>query len=490
MRPRLARRHAALLLIPLALALPLPGRAQAPAPPNPKPETPNPKLPDILLAIADDWSWPHAGAYGDKVVKTPHVDRLARNGVLFSHAFCAAPSCSPSRAALLTGQYPHRLEEGGNLWGTLPKRFETYPDLLEAAGYAVGFARKGWGPGDVEAGGRSRNPAGAPFGSFESFLKSVPQGQPFCFWFGSQDPHRPYEAGSGAKAGLRPEDVAVPLHLPDLPDVRADLLDYYAEVQRFDRELGEMLALLESAGRLDNTLVVVTSDNGMPFPRAKANLYDAGSRVPLVVHWPARAGGGRALDAFVNLADLAPTFLEAAGLKPPPEVMTGRSLLPLLRGEPPDWPDRVFLERERHAHVRKGNLGFPARAVRTREFLYVRNLRPDRRPAGDPEHVFSVGPFGDTDDSPTKRLLLDGRADPALSRFFRLAFEKRPAEELYDLRSDPGQIENVAGRPGHADSQAALRASLDRWMSDTADPRAAGDDDRWDRYPYYGKPAR
>jgi len=446
--------------------------------------------PNILLCIADDWAWPHASIYGDPVVRTPTFDRIARQGVLFTNAFCAAPSCTPSRAAILTGQAPHRLAEGGNLWGFLPARFPVYTDLLEEAGYFVGFTRKGWGPGDFKAGGRRRNPAGNEFKNFAEFLRAAPPDRPFCFWFGSHDPHRPYEPDSGLKAGMRPEAVRVPPCWPDAPEVRRDILDYYFEVQRFDREVGELLAMLEKAGRLENTLVVVTGDNGWPFPRAKANLYDGGTHVPLAVSWPGRVPSGRTLEDFVNLADLAPTFLEAAGLKPLPE-MTGRSLMGLLtQREKPGTRTEVFLERERHANVRRGDLSYPVRAIRTREYLYIRNFRPDRWPAGDPELYHSVGPFGDCDDSPTKRYILERRSDPKFARYFELCFAKRPAEELYDLRKDPDQIVNVAGRPEYAEIQRKLRARLEQWMKETGDPRATTDDDRWDRYPYFGPPAK
>lgn len=446
--------------------------------------------PNILLCIADDWAWPHASIYGDRVVRTPNFDRVAREGVLFTHAFSAAPSCTPSRAAILTGQAPHRLEEGSNLWGFLPAKFPVYTDLLEKAGYVVGFTRKGWGPGDFKAGGRTRNPAGEPFKNFEQFLKALPSDRPFCFWFGSNDPHRPYEPDSGLRSGMKLEDVTVPPCWPDVPEVRRDILDYYFEVQRFDREVGQLLALLEKTGKAENTLVVITGDNGWPFPRAKANLYDAGTRQPLAVRWPARIKGGRTLDDFVNLADLAPTFLEAAGLKPLPE-MTGRSLLGLLTGkEKPGGRNEVFVERERHANVRRGDLSYPARAIRTREYLYIRNFRPERWPAGDPELYHSVGPFGDCDDGPTKRFILAHRDDPKYARFFELCFAKRPAEELYDLRKDPHQINNVAGRPEYAQIQQRLRDRLMQWLKQTGDPRATVDDDRWDRYPYFGPPAK
>jgi N-sulfoglucosamine sulfohydrolase len=471
-----SRQFATLALIALSLQL-LTGTPQDRAP-----------RPNVLFAIADDWSWAHAGAYGDRTVGTPTLDRVAREGARFTHAFTASPSCTPSRAAILTGQAVHRLAEGGNLHGFLPERFAVYPDLLESAGYFVGFTRKGWGPGRFEPGGRSRNPAGAQFSGFDEFMKQRPPNRPFCFWFGSQDPHRPYEKGSGLKAGLKLESVVVPPFLPDTPEVRSDLLDYYFEVQRFDREVGEILAKLATMGELDNTLVVITSDNGMPFPRAKANVYDAGARMPLAMRWPRRIPAGRVVDAFVSHTDLAPTILEAVGL-PPADGMTGTSVLPLMEGQQIAGRDRVFFERERHANVRQGDLSYPVRAVRTRDFLYIRNLRADRWPAGDPDRYVAVGPFGDIDGGPTKSLLLERRNDEAIRKFFELATAKRPAEELYDLKRDPWQLVNVAADTRHATAKRELRSSLDRWMRETADPRATGNEDPWDRYPYYGQPA-
>jgi N-sulfoglucosamine sulfohydrolase len=349
----------------------------------------------------------------------------------------------------------------------------------------VGFTRKGWGPGNIPAGGRTRNPAGPNFKTFEDFLKTVPGDKPFCFWFGSQDPHRDYVNGSGAASGLKAEEVVVPPYLPDTPEVRNDILDYYFEVQRFDREVGELLRRLETTGRASNTLVVITGDNGWPFPRSKANLYDSGTRQPLAVRWPERFRGGTTSDALVNLADLAPTFLEAAGLMPLRE-MTGRSLLPLFAGKSQPGRDAVFVERERHANVREGDLGYPARAVRTKEFLYIRNFRPERWPVGDPEQWLAVGAFGDCDGSPSKAFVLDHREGEKFSRFFELNFAKRPAEELYDLAKDPHQIENIAGRAEYITRKSELRRQLNDWMKQTEDPRATSEDDPWDRYPYFG----
>jgi len=444
-----------------------------------------PLRPNILFCLADDWAWPHAGVYGDRVVRTPTFDRVAREGMRFNFCFSAAPSCTPSRAAMLTGQYPHRLEEGSCLWGFLPKKFPVYPDLLEKSGYAVGFIRKGWGPGNFKAGGFTRNPAGPAFKDFAQFMKSVPPDKPFCFWFGSHDPHRAYQPGAGARSGLKTDNVVIPPYWPDNEVSRNDVLDYYASVERYDRETGEMLELLEKEHRLDNTIVVMSGDNGWPFPRCKANLYDGGTRQPLAVRWPAKLKAGQVCDDFINLMDLAPTFMEAAGLKPLPE-MTGRSFLGLLTGEEkPGSRNVVFLERERHANVRAGDVGYPARAIRTRQFLYIRNFRPDRWPAGDPvAHTDPNRPFGDCDDGPTKRWILDARTTEKKS--FELCFAKRPGEELYDLEKDPSQTRNVAAEAEYAKIKTQLRADLDKWMKDTADPRATNDDDHWDKYPYFG----
>jgi arylsulfatase A-like enzyme len=289
---------------------------------------------------------------------------------------------------------------------------------------------------------------------------------------------------------MKLEDVMVPPFLPDTPEVRSDILDYYSRIQRFDRDTGEILKLLQSAGRLDNTLFVMTSDNGMPFPRAKTNLYDSGTRMPLAVRWPARVKGHRRIDDFISFTDFAPTLLEAASLKPLPE-MTGRSFLALLTGaEKPGSRNTVFLERERHANVRRGDLSYPVRAVRTREFLYIWNLKPDRWPGGDPEMYHSVGPFGDCDNSPTKDVILERREDPGISKFFKLAFAKRPAEELYDLARDPHQLTNMADRSDFAAAKNKLRAIVQGWMIETADPLASRSDDPWDHYRYFGPPGK
>ncbi|MCS7024673.1 MAG: sulfatase [Bryobacteraceae bacterium] len=430
--------------------------------------------PNILLLIADNWAYPHASTYGDPVVQTPTFDRIARQGVVFRNAFAPNPSCSPSRSSLLTGQESHRLRDAANLYGNLAAEFTVYPDILEASGYAVGFSGKGWGPGSPELSGRKRNPAGEKYASFAEFLRSRKTGQPFCFWFGSNHPHVPWNQGQNRQARMKASAIRVPKHLPDEAEVRQDILNYYCEVEEFDQQCREILEQLEQLGELDRTLVVMTSDNGWQMPRGLAGCYDLGVHVPLAMRWPGEIRAGSVRDDFVTLTELAPTFVEAAGL-PRPASFTTKSLFSRQR------LDAVFLERERHANVRRGDLAYPIRGVRTKHFLYLRNLTPERWPAGDPEFYWSVGPYGDVDDSLSKRLLLKRKPQP----YFDLCFAKRPAEELYDLRSDPDQVNNVATSPKYAAVKADLSKRLDEWMQATADPRVSPTD-FWDRVPYTG----
>jgi uncharacterized sulfatase len=440
--------------------------------------------PNILFATADDWSWPHvsiAHAMGitgsDSVVKTPVFDRIARAGVLFTNAYCSAPSCSPSRSSILTGRFLWQLETAANLRGVLPAKFSVYPEALEEAGYHVGFTGKGWSPGRL--GERARNPAGPRFKNFAEFMERRPGARPFCFWFGSWDAHRPYDPESGIQSGMDPNEVVVPACLPDNLVVRTDLCDYYFEVQRFDKRVGEMLDVLKERGELENTLVVVAGDNGLPFPRCKVELYDTGTKVPLAIAWGSVIKGGRVVHDFVNLAELGPTFLEAAGLKPF-DTMTARSLMNILmsdrQGQVDARRDKVFTGREYHDFdCRANDTGYPMRALRTADFLYIRNYEPGRWPAGDPVAFREErGMYGEVDPSPTKTYMIDNRDDPGVKTLFRLAFEKRPAEELYDLHTDPRQLNNVAGRPDYAEHQRKLVAIFEREFTATYDPSALG----------------
>ena len=446
--------------------------------------------PNILFCIADDWGWPDAGAYGEAAVQTPAFDRVAREGVLFANAFVTSPSCTPSRNSILTGQWHWRLGAGANLWSSLAPHHPVYPLLLEDAGYRIGHWRKAWGPGDWRALGRTRPPAGQEEADgFAAFLARQPPGQPFCFWLGSHDPHRPYARGSGRAEGIDPARLRVPPDLPDCEVTRDDLADYLLAVQRFDADVAAALVALDEAGLADNTIVLITGDHGMPFPRHKCHLYDSGTHVPLAIRWPRIVEAGRQVADFVSLADLAPTFLEAAGL-PVPEEMTGRSLIPVLAaagsGRIDPGRDHVLTGRERHTRAQESPslAGYPMRAIRTAEWLYIRNLEPDRWPSGCPEGSTQGWPFADCDAGPTKQFLIDQHDDPTLRHFHDLAFAKRPAEELYDLEADPGQLRNLAVDPAHTAVKADLVRRLEAELTASGDPRMEGRGEELEAHPY------
>lgn len=441
--------------------------------------------PNIVFCMADDWSWPHAGAMGDSVVKTPHFDRIAAEGVLFENAFVSTPSCTPSRLSILAGQHHWRLKEGDSLGGSLREEFAVYTELLQASGYRIGRYGKGVWPSKHTF--RKRDSFGPKFRSFDDFLKDRASGEPFCYWHGGQDPHRPYELGIGVKSGMPLSRIDVPSCLPDHETVRRDLADYLWEVQRFDREVGEIIEALESIGELERTLFVISGDNGMPFPRCKATLYDLGTRVPLAVRMGTELPGsekgkpGRRFKDFVTLCDLAPTFLEAADLAVP-EQMTGQSLLGILRSDRSvdSEASRTFVLTgvERHVH------DYPKRAIRTKDFLYIRNFEPGKWKTGeiqgqDRQYDFSQTPWPTgpgafsfaIDPSPTKQFLRLHRDDAAVASFAKLAFPTWPKEELYDLGRDPGQLNNVAGDPEYAAALQRLGKRLTAELIKTNDRR-------------------
>lgn len=450
--------------------------------------------PNILLILADNWRWPHASVLGDPLARTPAFDRVAREGVLFTHAFNPVPSCSPTRSCILTGKAAHQLGSRANLWSDFPRDTPVVTELLRRAGYETGYSGKGWGPGNHQVSGWAENPVGRKYSGFGDFAARRDRSKPFFFWLGNTDtatrggllPHF-----DQARTWIDPGQVVVPPELPDCEEVRKDLINYYGGVAKMDAEAAEAIEALRSSGLLENTVVIYTSDNGWQMPRGLANCYDSGSRVPLAVRWGACLEGGRKVEPFVNIGDIGPTILELAGLEIPAE-MTMRSFVGMLKGEG-QVPDRdaVFIERERHANVRRGNLSYPVRAVRTANFLYLRNYRPLRWPAGDPD-VFFVHerPFGDVDTTLVKDYLLARRDDPAQAARFSLIFGKRPAEEFYDLRVDPEQLDNVAKDPRYVAELERHRKSLEAWMRATDDPRLDPNDDRWDGYEYYGQPSK
>jgi uncharacterized sulfatase len=475
------------------------------------------KPPNILFAISDDQSHLHAGAYGARFIKTPAFDRVAAEGILFQNSFVSTPSCGPSRGSVLSGQDFYRLREASmnhTIW-PIENNIPLYTDLLAEAGYRIGFTGKGWGPGNWRLSGRVHSPAGPAYNdiqldppgefispinyaaNFEAFLDSRQPEQPFCFWAGFVEPHRELDAGIGVRNRIQLKDVEVPAFLPDAPEVRGDIADYAFEIQHFDQHLGLMLALLEERGELEDTLVVVTSDNGMAFPRAKATVYEYGTHMPLAIRWGARVAPGRTVDDFVSHRDFAPTFLEAAGL-PVPADMTGRSLMPILAskdsGQIDPARDHAVFGIERHfPGSRPDGAGYPIRAIRTADYLYIRNLTPEATPVGDHPGLAwpasdPTGGFGDTDGGPAKTDIWEHRLDQP--RYADMAFGLRPAEELYSVHDDPLDLVNRAEDPELGGIKTALATQLDGYLAATADPRAIGNgqllDDVMRRYPVTG----
>ncbi|HYR58436.1 MAG TPA: sulfatase [Chthoniobacteraceae bacterium] len=463
--------------------------------------------PNILFAIADDWSV-HAGAYGTKWVKTPAFDRVAREGLLFTRVYTPNAKCAPSRACILTGRNSWQLKEAANHICYFPVEFKGWGEALAEHGWFVGYTMKGWGPGVAnDASGKPRLMTGRPFNArkaepptsaisnddyaanFEDFLDAAPAGKPWCFWYGSVEPHRPYEFGSGvAKGGKQLSDIdRVPAYWPDNDAVRNDLLDYAFEVEHFDRHLARMLATLEKRGLLDNTLVIATSDHGMPFPRVKGNAYEFANHVPFAAMWKRGiAKPGRVIDDFVSFIDLAPTFIELAGLAWAETQMAespGRSLTEFFRSEKSGIVnparDHVLTGKERTDIGRQNDEGYPIRAIVKGGFLYVQNFEPARWPAGNPETGYL-----DCDGGATKSFILGaGRENPS-NQFWQLCFGLRPGEELYDLKKDPDCMRNLAGDPATAATRAALHDAMFAELTQQGDPRMAGNGSVFDRYPH------
>jgi len=506
------------------------------------------RCPNILFAFADDWGR-YASAYRgvpeasrlNELITTPTVDRIAREGVLFTNALVPAPTCTPCRSSVLSGRYFWQTRLGAILQGAVwDDAIPSYPRILAQAGYHTGATWKVWGPGvyatHVTPYGTDEhyyNGAGFDFnnfshkamarvregmaveaakqllydevrGNFRSFLGARREGLPFCYWWGPTNTHRTWEKGSGkALWGIDPETLQgrLPDFLPDVHDIREDVADYLGECQALDRGFAVLLAELEAIGELDNTLIVVSGDHGIPgFPRAKCNLYDLGCEVALMARLPGAIPAGRVIDDMTNLMDLAPTFLEAAGLPPDPG-MAGRSLWPRMTGQAgPTERDWVITGRERHvATAREWNLPYPQRAIRTRDFLYIHNFAPARWPMGDPKGMDdpaasaiawkalennTFAAYADMDASPTKAWMVHHRAAPDHAGSFQLGFGKRPQEELYDLRTDPHHMHNLADSPAYADEQRRLRDQLMTELRAQRDPRVCETDCRYEHAPY------
>jgi len=464
--------------------------------------------PNILFCIADDASYPHMGAYGCGWVKTPAFDRVARQGLLFNRAYTPNAKCAPSRACVLTGRNSWQLEAAANHIPYFPAKFKTYAETLAENGYFVGYTAKGWAPGDAgRVDGKPRQLTGRNFSSrrtkppasgisgcdyaanFRDFLEARPAGQPFCFWYGCYEPHRGYEFGSGIKQGGKSTSQIdkVPDFWPNNETVRTDLLDYAFEIEWCDLHLQKMLDALEEIGQLDNTLVVVTADNGLPFPRTKGQEYEYSNHLPLAIMWP---GGiknpGRAIDDFVSFIDFAPTFLEVAGVDLSDagmEPIQGRSLVEIFRSEESGvvipQRDHVLIGKERHDIGRPHDWGYPIRGIVKDGYLYLRNYEPTRWPAGNPETGYL-----NCDGSPTKTEVLQARKQPETRKYWQWSFGKRPEEELFRLADDADCLTNLAANPACQDVKKRLAEELTAELREQQDPRMFGQGHIFDEYPY------
>lgn len=498
------------------------------------------KQPNILFMFADDLGR-YASAYADPqkpsvndIIKTPVFDRIAHEGVLFTNAFVSSPSCTPCRGSVYTGRHFFRNGSASQLhfpWaGGAPDPLDKVvglPMTMAKGGYHWGWTYKEHIPRHIFGGeknhyrkhglnlnaysqivSKAKDPEAAKQsiidevrGNFQDFLDARQAGQPFFYSFNPTNPHRTWEWGSGRKLwGLNPDDLKgkMPPFVPDNEVTREDFADYLGEAMAFDMACGELLKMVTELGEMDNTLVVISGDHGIPgYPRAKCNVTDFGARVLLAMRLPGTVEQGRRIEQPVSLIDLAPTFLAAAGMKSVDDP-NGENLLPVLAkgGSEKDLRGWALIGKERHVDVgQDGFLPYPMRALRTPDFLYVINFKPDRWPAGKPNKLTEDSApsfeevvrntracFADIDASPTKAWMVQHRNDADLAELIAMAWEKRPREELYDLKKDPHQMVNLAKDPEYAAVRERMEKQLMRELEENADPRL--DNDAFDRPPY------
>ena len=463
--------------------------------------------PNILFVVADDQSYPDASAYGSTMVSTPAFDLVAKKGVLFTNAYVTSPGSSPSRASILTGLYPWQLEEAGTHASSFSTKYTCFPDLLKNSGYLIGYTGKGWGPGDWKVSGRSYNPAGPEYNdakltppydgisridyasNFKKFLSGRKKGQPFYFWFGAQEPHRPYELDSWKKEGWEINKVETRRFMPESDIIKGDLLDYAVELEWYDNQLMQCIEELKRIGEFDNTIIIVTADNGMSFPRAKANCYDAGVHVPLAISWGKKIKPGQIVETLVSAVDFAPTILSAAGLEIKSELV-GENLIPLLTNNNGNHIDKeIYSGRERHSNSRYDNLGYPMRSVRWKNYLLIRNFHPERWPAGDPKEKTDKKKdnewrgFYDIDNAPSKTYIIENRENESVKPYFESSMGKRGEYELFDLRNDPECLVNLVGNSTYADIFDDLKIKLAQKMAVTGDTRVGSNPEIWETYP-------
>lgn len=467
------------------------------------------KKPNILFCIADDAALAHMSAYGlTDWVNTPGFDRVAKEGLLFMNAYTPNAKCSPSRASILTGRNPWQLEEAGNHNPYFPAKFTTVLEALSKNGYNVGFTGKGWSPGDPgEVAGKKRELTGKAYNkikmaaptnaispnnytaNFEAFLKDKREDQSFCFWYGGHEPHRAYTYGSGiAKGEKQLSDIdKVPAFWIDNEAVRNDMLDYAYEVEYFDKHLQNMLKLLDKKGELENTIIIVTSDNGMPFPRVKGHVYEYANHLPLAIMWKGHIlNAGRKIQDYISFIDFAPTFLELAGVSEKKSVMLpieGKSFVDILNSKNQVLinanRDHVLIGRERTDVGRPNDEGYPVRGIVKNGYIYTKNYEPGRWPSGDPETGYM-----DTDNGPSKAAILNANKKGEHTDLYQLAFAKRGADELYHIITDTFCIKNIAGDKTFSALLQQMKKQMEQELTKQNDPRMLGRGDMFDNYPH------
>lgn len=409
--------------------------------------------PNFLIFIADDMAWDDCGAYGHPSIRTPHLDRLAAEGMRFDRAYLACSSCSPSRCSTLTGRYPHATG-AGELHLPLPAEQTLFTQPLRSAGYWTAAVGK-WHLGNAVVDQVDVRVDSPPERMGEAWVKALrerPRGQPFMMWAAHSDPHRAYQSGTIDEPHTR-QMVRVPSYLPDTPEVRDDLAAYYDEITRFDQHIGQVLAELEQQQVLDQTLVLVMTDNGRPFPHCKTRVHVPGVRTPFIICWPQRVPAGAVTESLVSSIDIAPTFLQLAGLEPLPSFQ-GVSFAEVLSN--PRATVRPFAFAEHNWHDYRAF----ERAVHTPQLCYVRNWLPE----------VPGTPPADAVNSPTFRAMrsLEARGELTAAQRECLVVP-RATEFLFDVAADPECVHNLAGDPDRAAELDRLRQALAEWQQSTAD---------------------
>jgi N-sulfoglucosamine sulfohydrolase len=419
---------------------------------------------NLLVLVADDASRVNFGVYGNPTCTTPSVDALASQGMRFEHAYTPVSLCSPSRTSMYTGLYP--IQHGSTGFDPVRADVATWPELFAGTGVVTGSIGKQHVepkekfPFDfveeTDALLNRRSPR-AYEAAFEEFLE-LAAGRPFTLFVNFKDPHRPFghkrEVERGGPERLHsPEDVELFPFLVDTPETRTDLARFYDALARMDETLGRLLARLDQHGLAERTVVVFTSDNGMPFPFAKCTLFEVGLNLPFVVRWPGVVEAGTVSDELVSLIDLLPTALELCEL-PVPEGLAGRSLVPLLAHGTPLGRSEVY---GMHTSQKVGE-DYPVRSVRSGPFEYVRNLRPEAR--FDAAHLKTI--------TWESWLAAAEKDDAAGQRVARLLH--RPREQLFDLEHDPFELRDLARDPEYEQTRERLAALLEARLRELGDP--------------------